>query len=187
MGVQEDADRRALAALDRALLEPDSDPLPQAVLAEAEELVAAETRIVVAFGDVTTYWSAPAGGLESRGRHVLVGSFPLPDGRMACLALARTEPRFTGRDVAAVRAFCARLGSLTRFGDLGRRSSPDLPLTPCERRVLACVAAGLTDRATARRLGVAEATVRKHLEHIYRKLEVSNRVAASVRWLAANT
>lgn len=39
-------------------------------------------------------------------------------------------------------------------------------------------AAGLSNAAIAQRLFVAPCTVRKHLEHAYRKLGVSNRYAA---------
>lgn len=53
-------------------------------------------------------------------------------------------------------------------------------LTRQERRVLDFVAQGLTDREVAGRLGIAEATVHKHLEHAYRKLQVTNRVAATL-------
>lgn len=60
-------------------------------------------------------------------------------------------------------------------------------LTPRERRVLALVATGLSDHSVAVRLAIADATVRKHLEHVYRKLQVSNRVSATVIWLAATS
>jgi DNA-binding NarL/FixJ family response regulator len=54
-------------------------------------------------------------------------------------------------------------------------------LTPRELSVLALVADGLTAAATARRLLVAERTVHKHLERIYAKLCVSDRVSAVLR------
>lgn len=53
-------------------------------------------------------------------------------------------------------------------------------LTVQERRVLVEVAAGLSNAEIAERLFVAPCTVRKHLENAYRKLGVSNRVAAVV-------
>jgi DNA-binding NarL/FixJ family response regulator len=40
------------------------------------------------------------------------------------------------------------------------------------------VAAGHTNAQIARRLGICEATVRTHLEHIYTRLGVSSRTAA---------
>ena len=56
-------------------------------------------------------------------------------------------------------------------------------LTPRERQVLALVAGGSTNRQVARHLELTERTVRKHLEDIYRRLDVSNRVAASRWWI----
>lgn len=52
-------------------------------------------------------------------------------------------------------------------------------LTPRQREVLDGVAAGLTDAEIAERLGVARATVGKHLEAIYERLDVHNRTSAA--------
>jgi DNA-binding CsgD family transcriptional regulator len=118
---------------------------------------------------------------------LLATSFRLPDGRSACLVLNRARTDFSDRDVLRINALSARMSSLARFSSTLRPARPlssvGRTLTPSEQRVLACVADGLTDRAAARRLGVAEATVRKHLEHSYRKLGVTNRVAATMSWL----
>jgi DNA-binding NarL/FixJ family response regulator len=51
-------------------------------------------------------------------------------------------------------------------------------LTERERSVLEAAAAGLTAREIGRRLGVRERTVTTHLNHIYRKLGASGRIAA---------
>jgi DNA-binding NarL/FixJ family response regulator len=51
-------------------------------------------------------------------------------------------------------------------------------LTERELQVLRLAGAGLTARQIARELNVQERTVTTHLQHIYRKLRVSNRVAA---------
>ncbi len=56
-----------------------------------------------------------------------------------------------------------------------------LALTPRQRQVLAALADGCTNAQIARRLGIAESTVKKHLEHIFEALEVDNRVAAVAR------
>jgi DNA-binding CsgD family transcriptional regulator len=50
--------------------------------------------------------------------------------------------------------------------------------------LLHLVAAGHTNAQIARRLGISEATVRTHLEHIYRLLQVSSRTAAVTRAFA---
>jgi DNA-binding CsgD family transcriptional regulator len=57
----------------------------------------------------------------------------------------------------------------------------DVHLTPRELAVLTLVADGLTAAAAARRLVVAERTVHKHLERIYAKFGVSDRVSAVLR------
>ena len=51
-------------------------------------------------------------------------------------------------------------------------------ITSREQDVLILAAEGLTARQIAARLGLRERTVTTHLEHIYRKLGVSSRVAA---------
>ena len=52
------------------------------------------------------------------------------------------------------------------------------PLSPRETEVLEQLAAGLKYREAAENLFVSEATVRKHVENIYRKLRVNNKVGA---------
>lgn len=51
-------------------------------------------------------------------------------------------------------------------------------LTPRQRELLRMVAAGFSNAQAARRLGISEGTVRKHLEHSYARLGVTNRVSA---------
>lgn len=51
-------------------------------------------------------------------------------------------------------------------------------LTPREAEVLGLLGGGLTASAIGRRLAISPATVDKHLQHIYRKLGVSDRLAA---------
>ncbi len=58
-------------------------------------------------------------------------------------------------------------------------------LTPREATVLARVAAGETNAQIASALFIGESTVRKHLEHIYEKLEVRNRAAAAAKYTEA--
>lgn len=53
------------------------------------------------------------------------------------------------------------------------------PLTPRETEILTLASTGLTSRQIARRLNCGERTVNKHLERIYVKLNVTNRVAAA--------
>jgi two-component system, NarL family, nitrate/nitrite response regulator NarL len=52
---------------------------------------------------------------------------------------------------------------------------PDV-LTPRERELLRCVAAGETNRQIAEKLVIAENTVKNHIKNILEKLELENRV-----------
>ena len=68
------------------------------------------------------------------------------------------------------------LGKIVEGFDV-RRSAPST-LTDRECEVLSAAAEGLTARQIGRRLGVRERTVTTHLNHIYRKLGASGRMAA---------
>lgn len=65
--------------------------------------------------------------------------------------------------------------------DAERRRHPVPELTPRQWQLIDLLAAGHTNAQIARRLYVSEGTVRKHLEHIYRRLGVSSRAAAITR------
>ena len=65
--------------------------------------------------------------------------------------------------------------------DAERHRHPAPQLTARHWDLLHLVAAGHTNAQIARRLGISEATVRTHLEHIYRLLQVSSRTAAVTR------
>ena len=55
------------------------------------------------------------------------------------------------------------------------------PLSQREREVLHFVAVGLSNREIASRLVISPVTVKKHLEHIYTRLDVHNRTSAIAR------
>jgi len=59
------------------------------------------------------------------------------------------------------------------------------PLTPREEEVIGLLATGLTNRDIAAMLYISEGTAKTHVEHIIRKLGVSDRVQAAV-WAARN-
>jgi DNA-binding CsgD family transcriptional regulator len=94
------------------------------------------------------------------------------------LVLGRRHRRFAPRDVAMLGLSAPSLQRLMR-----ERPTRQLPatLTVQERRVLMRVAAGHSNAHIAESLGVTPSTVRKHLEHAYRKLGVHSRVAAVAR------
>jgi DNA-binding CsgD family transcriptional regulator len=60
-------------------------------------------------------------------------------------------------------------------------------LTPRQRESLALLAAGLRSYEIGARLGISEATVKSHLQQIYRRLGVTNRVEASTYYLRATS
>lgn len=97
-------------------------------------------------------------------------------GRVALLFFDRCTRCFEPRHVEIVSMLQPALARLVR--PPGR--PPVLAgLSGAERQVLDLVALGATNQDVADRLSVSEATVRKHLEHAYRKLGVSNRTAAA--------
>ena len=53
-------------------------------------------------------------------------------------------------------------------------------LTPREKQILRLVAQGLSNRETARRLGLAEATVKVYVQRIFKKTDVTNRTSLAV-------
>ena len=108
----------------------------------------------------------------------------------ASLVFDTTRSRFTEADRLTLQRLVPHLGQLRRNA-LARRTYPALidstaaartrllRLTPRERVVLARAAAGETNIVIAQALFVSPGTVRKHLEHIYGKLEVRTRTEAA--------
>jgi DNA-binding CsgD family transcriptional regulator len=91
-------------------------------------------------------------------------------------------PDFSERDRALLALLRPHLHQA--YLDAERRRHPIPPLTPRQRELLRLVAAGHTNAQIARRLGVTEKTVGKHLENIYARLQVSSRTAAVARAFA---
>jgi DNA-binding CsgD family transcriptional regulator len=88
-------------------------------------------------------------------------------------------PDFSERDRALLMLLRPHLHEAYRTAELRRCSTPQL--TPRQRELLRLVAAGHTNAQVGRRLGVSEGTVRRHLENIYTRLQVSSRTAAVTR------
>ena len=110
-----------------------------------------------------------------------------PAERTALLRAEVAEGRLPGWAVDAVLA-SGDSGSLRgvrrrRAGVAGSgypvHTHPTQALTGREREVLALVARGATNRAVAQALGISAKTVNAHLEHIFTKLGVTTRGAAT--------
>jgi DNA-binding CsgD family transcriptional regulator len=96
---------------------------------------------------------------------------PLPAEPLLAAENGRSvEARMLAPSVAALRVVCERVGAA---------SLQALGLSPREREVLALVAEGCTNKQIAARLDVLPATVKKHLERIYDKLDVRTRTGAA--------
>ncbi len=81
-----------------------------------------------------------------------------------------------------MRPAAQRAGTLLR--ELPRRRIRTARLTPRELEVARLVAAGLTNRQVAVRLGIAERTAETHVDHILTKLDFASR-AQIAAWVAA--
>ncbi len=64
--------------------------------------------------------------------------------------------------------------------DTANESEPAPALTPREEEVLREIARGASNKEIARTLDIAETTVKIHVQHILRKLELTSRVQAAV-------
>jgi DNA-binding CsgD family transcriptional regulator len=105
---------------------------------------------------------------------------PSPRYRTLRLMLVRGRgPDFSDRDRALLRLLRPHL--YARFKASTRR--PPVELTARQRELLGLVAAGYTNGQIARRMSVADSTVRKHLENIFERLQVTSRTAAVARVL----
>jgi two-component system nitrate/nitrite response regulator NarL len=62
----------------------------------------------------------------------------------------------------------------------GTASTAAPALSPREREILVSLARGASNKEVARELGVAESTVKIHVQHILRKLGLASRVQAAV-------
>lgn len=108
--------------------------------------------------------------------HELKLWLPAPPGHSRCFAFARDPGRdFSDRDVALLRLVRPHLARLRARWERAPRPAR---LTERECDVLELVAQGLTNREIAARLFISSGTVRKHLEHVYRKLGVRTRAGA---------
>ena len=113
--------------------------------------------------------------------HRLVLFLPAPgwapkDGTLRLAFSRGPGPDFSERDRALLTLLRPHLHEAYLDAERGRRRTP--LLTARQWDLLRLIAAGHTNSQIARRLDLSEGTVRKHLENIYSKLQVSSRTAA---------
>ncbi len=88
-------------------------------------------------------------------------------------------PELTGKLVAAYRNAAASSPS-TPQPAVPQAASALASLSPRELEILRGIAAGDSNKEIARKLSIAETTVKIHVQHVLRKLDVSSRVHAAV-------
>lgn len=103
-----------------------------------------------------------------------------PAGRSRRILLVRCGlTDFDGRDRMLLALLRPQLNEV--YQDLERSRQPASALTSRQRELLKLVAVGYSNLEIARALKISSATVRTHLEHIFKQLDVASRTAAAAR------
>lgn len=128
--------------------------------------------------------------------HQLIVSVPAPHDGMISVVLNRHRRDFSDQQREVIDLLRPHLRQAAAIAALLSQPVPDTPrgtggrplLTRRQTRILQLVAAGSSDRAVARALGLSVRTVHTHLQHIYRTLGVTSRTEAlaHVRALVLN-
>lgn len=126
-------------------------------------------------------------------RHQIAATLRFTGQDLVFIGLLRGHRDFTDREVGAVTQVWKTVSAALAYqaevrairATLTRSAEPTRGpgLTERESQVLRLVAAGYTNDQTARRLAVSTRTVRKHLESVFAKAQVSSRAAAVAWWL----
>jgi DNA-binding CsgD family transcriptional regulator len=108
---------------------------------------------------------------------VLMLCLPHEPGRVVRVHFYRScGTEFSHRDKGLLTLLRPHLDKAYRDQRRRRRTMP--ALTARQWQLMHLVAAGHTNAQIARRMSITEATVRKHLEHTFQRLQVTNRAAA---------
>jgi two-component system, NarL family, nitrate/nitrite response regulator NarL len=99
--------------------------------------------------------------------------------RRAMAGASVVDEQMTGKLVAAFRGAGAT-PSTAEPATVTPPPSPIALLSPRERDILRGIARGASNKEIARELGIAETTVKIHVQHVLRKLGFSSRVQAAV-------
>jgi DNA-binding CsgD family transcriptional regulator len=140
----------------------------------------ADRRVMGAWLERASAWGAPAQmalptyfAAEGHRVFVLGRADPFTQGELSLLQLLHGLLVGLDRQTTVLHGLAATVDT-TRVAEVSR-------LTVRELAVLGLVAEGLTAASVARRLAVTEGTVHKHLQNIYRKLGVRDRLGAVLR------
>jgi DNA-binding CsgD family transcriptional regulator len=176
---------RLATELPAAARQPGPEGLGVAVRGFAASLTAEAAR--ARGGDATASWRAAVLVWQDLNRrlHELYCSFRLAE------ALAQVARGREAQDVAAdvyraaaemrLRPLCDDLAALARRQRLSLQpaSAPGGPLTARELEILTLIAAGRSNQQIAAELFLSASTVRVHVTHILRKLQVTTRTGAA--------
>jgi two-component system nitrate/nitrite response regulator NarL len=98
-------------------------------------------------------------------------------------ALINAVLRAMGGESVVAEAMTGKLVSAYRDAAAGAADAPTsklASLSPREQEILRGIARGASNKEIGRDLGIAETTVKIHVQHVLRKLDVASRVQAAV-------
>lgn len=95
--------------------------------------------------------------------------------------LLRAIRRAAAGETVVAEALTGKLVAQLHAGAQAERPVSELDkLTPREKDILACLALGESNKIIARKLDLAESTVKIHVQNVLKKLKLSSRVQAAV-------
>jgi DNA-binding CsgD family transcriptional regulator len=126
------------------------------------------------------HWAEYLAASPESAAHNVVVSLP-PSGAVdrRLILWRESEPDFSDRDVQLLTLLRPHLAEVYDQHQEVLSGTPELTVRQWE--ILRLVSDGYTNGQIARRLGLSEATVRKHLENTYSRLGVTNRTSAVSR------
>jgi len=100
------------------------------------------------------------------------GGYLVDSIRRAARGDSVVAPQMTGKLVSGLKAIAR--------GESEGSGGPKERLTPRELQILQCLSRGASNKDIARELDLSESTVKIHVQHILRKLNLASRVQAAV-------
>ena len=95
--------------------------------------------------------------------------------------LLRAIRRAHAGEIVVAEALTGKLVAHMQSGQPSERPTSDIDkLTPREKDILACLALGESNKFIARKLDLAESTVKIHVQNVLKKLKLTSRVQAAV-------